>query len=145
MSDNIVARAPAVASERDLLLYFDNDDTTPQTVNIKNSVPSQQNSIQIELENLLKSYKNRAKFSGSLQTDANQSFNDQSKNHVMAEIENRFSINQAKGGDEAERSTGVINHHYHGQESETKSSKHLPDEIDIRLSFNHPKNTRRGK
>ncbi|KAG5672125.1 hypothetical protein PVAND_002280 [Polypedilum vanderplanki] len=137
MNDNVEK------AQSDLLLYFDNDDTTPQTVNMKNFIPNQHNAaIQIELENLLKLYENESKFSGSPQTDANanQSFNDHSKNHKMAEIENRFSINQDKDGDETERSTGVINHHYHGHES----GKHLPDEIDIRLSFNHPKNFRRA-
>jgi cell wall-associated NlpC family hydrolase len=118
--------------------------------------------VENHLENLLKSYGHvndrhydGARFSSSSvrgspsaikpKTDANQNFNGDRRNHGMAEIENRFAINQDEsgGGKSASGPAGVINHHYQAADTEVTQSR--PDEIDVRVRFGGPRRSSRGE
>jgi hypothetical protein len=152
-------KGTAAASERDLLLYLDNDDAAKMPKNGEILQSQRDEELQRRVENLLKSYEsnglyrdNRPRFSLGgfpkaikLQTDANQNFNSDRKNHGKAEIENRFPINHRDEGEEVENvgSAGAINHHYHGQD--IKTSIDGPDEIDIRVRFGAASKQSRGE
>lgn len=171
------------AARNDLLLYFDDDikTTTSQTlpVNMNNAfnahrqhdgdnnmrkLMNNENKIQIELENLLKSHKNEFyhpnknnandndndfQMSGSLnEFKSYRNFNAQRKNHremlksSFGNDNNRFHINQG----ENERMTDIINQNQNGQAAEKDESmgNYIPNEIDVHVKFGsrHSKNVR---